>query len=142
MKALVDASALLLLVKHLDGKKLADLASEIATLDLATYEAGNGIWKHATLLKLLSEAEARATHAALTKLLSRMDIVRGDSLDHAKTMELAVRKRITYYDACYLTAAGSLGLPLATEDRKLQAATVGQDVIAWKDLTREEQQNP
>ena len=111
MKALVDASALLLLVKHADATKLAELAADLVTLDLATYEAGNGIWKQTRLLKLISEKDARATHEALVGLLSHTRILRGEELDCTKAMDLAIRKGIAYYDACYITAAKSLKLP-------------------------------
>jgi predicted nucleic acid-binding protein len=138
MKALVDASALLLLVKHADATKLADIATDLTTLDLATYEAGNGIWKQTRLLKLISEKDARVTHEALVRLLSRTSIVRGEELDYTKAMDLAVKKGIAYYDACYIIAAESLKLPLATEDRKLAGSTAGNDVIGWKQLLSDE----
>jgi predicted nucleic acid-binding protein len=138
MKALVDASALLLLVKHADATKLADIATDLTTLDLATYEAGNGIWKQTRLLKLISEKEARATHEALVRLLSHTSIVRGEELDYTKAMDLAVKKGIAYYDACYVIAAESLKLPLATEDRKLAVSTSNHETIGWKQLLSEE----
>ncbi len=134
MRALVDASVLLLLVKHSDATKLADVASDLTTLDLATYEAGNGIWKQTRLLKLISEKDARSIHDALIGLLSHTSIVRGEELDHTKAMDLAVKKGLAYYDACYIIAAESLKLPLATEDRKLAGSTAGHEVIGWKQL--------
>ena len=138
MKALVDTSALLLVVKHADASKLAEMAKDLTTLDLANYEAGNGIWKQVHLLRLISEKDARVTHEALVGLLSRIVIVRGEELDHAKAMDLAVKKGITYYDACYVIAAESLNLPLATEDRKLAGSATGRTVIGWKQLLGEE----
>jgi predicted nucleic acid-binding protein len=138
MKAVVDASSLLLLVKHTDATRIADLASDLTTLDLATYEAGNGIWKQTRLLKLISEKDALATHEALVGLLSRTSIVRGDELDYAKAMNLAVKRGISYYDACYVVTAESLGLPLATEDRKLAGSASAQRVIGWKQLLGED----
>ena len=138
MKALVDASALLLVVKHADASKLADVAGDLATLDLASYEAGNAIWKQARLLKLIREKDARATHEALLGLLSHASIVREQELDHVRAMDLALKKGIPYYDACYIIAAESLDLPLATEDRKLAGSAAGQTVIGWKQLLGEE----
>lgn len=138
MKAFVDASALLLIVKHADPSKLADVASDLITLDLATYEAGNAIWKQARLLKLISEKEARTTHEALVGLLSHTSILRVEELEHQDAMDLALRKGMPYYDACYVTAAESLKLPLATEDRRLAASMVGQRVTGWKELLGEE----
>jgi len=138
MKALVDASALLLLVKHADATKLADFATDLTTIDLATYEAGNGIWKQVRLLKLISEKEARVTHEAIIGLLSRTSIVRGEELDYTKAMDLAIKTGIAYYDACYIIVAESLKLPLATEDRKLAGAAAGLDIVGWKQLLGEE----
>ncbi len=134
MKALVDASTLLLLVKHADPTKLADIATDLTTLDLATYEAGNGIWKQVRLLKLINEKDAHATYEALIGLLSRISILRGEELDYTKAMDLAVKKGIAYYDACYIIAAESLKLPLAAEDRQLAGSIAGHDVIGWKQL--------
>jgi predicted nucleic acid-binding protein len=67
-----------------------------------------------------------------------MMLVREDALEHARAMELAIKRRITYYDACYLVAADSLGLPLATDDRKLAASATGRSVIGWEVLVRDE----
>jgi predicted nucleic acid-binding protein len=49
-------------------------------------------------------------------------------------MDFAVKNGIAYYDACYIIAAESLGLPLATEDRRLAGSIDGHDVIGWKRL--------
>jgi predicted nucleic acid-binding protein len=138
MKALVDASALLLLVKHAEPTKLAEMASDLTTLDLATYEGGNAIWKQVRLLKLIDEKEARSAHEAFIGLLSHTSILRGEDLGSSKAMDLAVKKGIAYYDACYVTAAQSLELPLATEDRKLAGAMVGRQVVGWKQLLGDE----
>jgi predicted nucleic acid-binding protein len=135
MKALVDASTLLLLLKHVDERKLADLVGEVAVLDMTAYEASNGIWKQTRLLNLMTHEEALVTQRALVRLLSKASLVRWEELDHAQAMKLAIARRITFYDACYLVAARSLQLPLATEDRKLAAAAEGQKVLGWEDLS-------
>ncbi|MDA4112652.1 MAG: type II toxin-antitoxin system VapC family toxin [Thaumarchaeota archaeon] len=134
MKALLDASSLLLLVKHADATKLADVAKDLTTLDLAAYEAGNAIWKQVHLQKLVTHEEARATHEALIGLLSHLSLVRGEELNQTEAMNLAIRKGIAYYDACYLVASESLELPLATEDRKLAAAKARREVIGWEQV--------
>jgi predicted nucleic acid-binding protein len=136
MKALVDASTLLIIVKHADATKLAEVAADLTTLDLAAYEAGNGLWKQVRLLKLMSEEEAHTTHDALAGLLSRTSIVRMEELDHVKAMDLALKSDVAYYDACYVIAAESLRLPLATEDRKLARSMAGrrEGVVGWTQL--------
>jgi predicted nucleic acid-binding protein len=134
-RALADASTILLLVKHADAAKLVDvIAPDITTLDLAVYEVGNAVWKQAKLLKLMSESEAHATHEALSAFISRTSIVRVDELDHAEAMDVALEKGMAYYDACYVVAARSLGLALATEDRRLAGSKAGQPIIGWKQL--------
>lgn len=134
MRALVDASSLLLLLKHADERKLAELARELTTLDLVAYEASNGILRQAALLKLITENDAQGALRALARLLSKVTIVRWEALDQTEVMKLAIRKRITFYDACYLVAARSLKLPLATEDGRLAAAAADQQVVGWKAL--------
>ena len=134
MKALLDASTLLLLLKHVDERKLADLVGELAVLDMTAYETSNGIWKQSRLLNLMTQEEALVIHRALVRILSGASLVRWEELDHTQAMKLAIARRIAFYDACYLVAARSLKLPLATEDRKLAAAAEGQKVIGWEDL--------
>jgi len=136
-RALADASSIILLVKHADPSKLADIAPNVTTLDLASYEAGNAIWKQAKLLKILSEGDARAAHEAIVEFISHTSIVRAEALDHREAMRVALDQRIAYYDACYVVAARSLRLPLATEDRKLAGSKGGQKVIGWKQLVSE-----
>ena len=138
MKALVDASALLLIVKHAEPTELTAIASDLTTLDLATYEGGNAIWKQVRLLKLIDEKEARSIHEALIGLLSHTSILRGEGLERSRAIDLAVKKGMAFYDACYVTAAQSLQLPLATEDRKLAGLMAGQQVIGWKQVLRNE----
>jgi predicted nucleic acid-binding protein len=140
MKALVDASTLLIIVKHADATKLAEVAADLATLDLAAYEMGNGLWKQVRLLKLMSAEEAHTIHDALAGLLSRATILRMEELDHANAMDFALKHGISYYDACYVVAAESLGLPLATEDRKLARSMAGlrEGVVGWKQLLEDD----
>jgi len=49
MKAMVDASSLLLMMKHSKEEELLKKLSDMATLDLAAYEVGNGLWKWVSL---------------------------------------------------------------------------------------------
>lgn len=45
------------------------------------------------------------------------------------TLRLAIRHRLTTYDAAYLELAQRRGLPLATLDRELRAAATAEGVI-------------
>ena len=82
---------------------------------------------------MIDEKEPRAAHEALIGLLSRTSVLHGENLEQSKAMDLVVKKGIAYYDVCHVTAAKSLELPLATEDRRLAGSMVGR-VVGWKQL--------
>ena len=75
---------------------------------------------------LVAERRGRIAEGAATSRLRNLDglpIVtdRNAQLDDA--MELAFAHELSYYDALYLELASRLGLPLATFDSRLVAAT-------------------
>lgn len=75
---------------------------------LATYERAG----HLTLreaLGCMTEAEALLSSCFVTVF-------------HSAVIELAIRYRVTAYDARFLVVAETLGQKLVTEDRKLRAA--------------------
>lgn len=50
-------------------------------------------------------------------------------IDFDKTLALALETRLTAYDASYLYLAQTLGMPLATFDRKLSAAAQARGIL-------------
>ena len=125
MKFLLDASALLQLVTR-SGKKLIAMAAcaELITIDLAIYEACNGLWKLATLLKTLTLKDAQDIATVLNELTAQNLIqpISFVSIDLAHTLDIAQKAQVTFYDASYIAAAQNIKATLATEDQKLLKA--------------------
>ena len=125
MKFLLDASALLPLVTR-SGKKLIAMAAcaELITIDLAIYEACNGLWKLATLLKTLTLKDAQDIATVLNELTAKNLIqpISFTSIDLAHTLDIAQKAQVTFYDASYIAAAQNIKATLATEDQKLLKA--------------------
>ena len=125
MKFLLDASALLPLVTR-SGKQLIVEAArdDLATTDLAIYEACNGLWKLATLLKTITLEDASDIAAILTELTAQnlIHTISFTNIDLPQTLVLAQKNQLTFYDASYITAAQTTKATLATEDQKLRKA--------------------
>jgi predicted nucleic acid-binding protein len=137
MKAVVDASSLLLMMKHLKEAELLKKLNDTATLDLATYEAGNGLWKWVSLKKSVSLDEAKSLLLSLTKIFSidGFTVISWKNLNHPAILDLAVENDVTFYDACYITASATLKTPLVTEDEKLKrVAAKHTRVLSWKEF--------
>jgi predicted nucleic acid-binding protein len=138
LKYLLDASALLPLVTR-RGKQLIIEASreDLATTDLAIYEACNSLWKLSTLLKLISLEDAVDTANAIKDLAIRGVIkpMKFTKLDFSNTLRIANEEGLTFYDASYIVAAESSEATLVTEDEKLKkTATRFIKTIAYSDL--------
>lgn len=95
------------------------LGKSSLTTDLASYELGNAVWKlaHRTSLE-----EVHRLMELFTGILGQMEIVRPDPL---KTLALAVKEGITYYDAAYLQVAIEKKQGLVTDDERLLRAAEG-----------------
>ena len=92
------------------------------TTDLALYEACNGLWKIAALLKTISLADAFSVAAILEELASRniIQTVSFNKLNFSKTIELACKEKLTFYDASYIVVAENSKATLVTDDGKLK----------------------
>ena len=96
--------------------------ADLLTTDLTLYEACNGLWKIASLLKTISVTDAVSVTAILEELASRniIQIVNFSKLDFNKTLQLACKEKLTFYDAAYVTVAENSKATLVTEDGKLK----------------------
>jgi len=123
MRYLLDASVLTPLLLDL-GETVLRLAVEtpLYITDLAVYEAGNSLWKLASLLGTLSLEDAYEIASVLHALVARrvLRLVRCDDLEARRVLEIAVREKLTFYDASYIAAAEKLNAVLVTEDRELR----------------------
>ncbi len=115
MPYLFDASSALGIVVE-KGKGALRLLENNYILDLTLYEIGNALWRMHVLLKKLSAEDARSLMEVMMDLAGRMKKIAIAELNPAKTMELAMGERITFYDAAYVAMAKLRGLTLVTDD--------------------------
>jgi len=140
LKYLLDASALLPLTTR-RGKQLIIDASrgDLATTDLAIYEACNSLWKLSTLLKQISLEDAVDT-ANMIKDLATGGLIKPikfTKLDFSNTLKIANKEGLTFYDASYIAAAENSEAILVTEDEKLKkTANKFVKTITYSDLER------
>ena len=120
MKYLLDASALMLLIKKADAKLTVKYLLESLILDLTFYEIGNAVWKESTLLKFLTPEEAKRLGSRSQSILAEINQVKNESEDFQKILEIAKTEKLSYYDSSYVLMAKQRGLQLITEDKKLE----------------------
>jgi|SRR5271157_469016 len=125
MRCLLDASALLpVATKH--GRSLLTETRDnwFAITDLAIYEACNGLWKMAHLLQQVSIEDAKEIVSVIRVLVDRemLHLLSVSELELASTFELAIRRKLTYYDASYVSAAKRTDTALVTQDAALAKA--------------------
>jgi predicted nucleic acid-binding protein len=120
MKYLLDASSLMLLIKKADVKLIVECLQESLILDLTFYEVGNAVWKESALLKFLTLEEAKRLWTMAQTVLARIDQVTNEGEDFQKILEIAQDEKLSFYDSSYVFFAKQRGLPLVTEDKKLE----------------------
>lgn len=110
---LVDASALYPLILEMRERILLRVG-ELSILDLTVYEVGNVLWKEyrAGRIKNLDAASQ-----LFQKVLENLHKFSVNSLE--EVLEIAVKERLTFYDAAYLWVSEKNGLTLITEDEEL-----------------------
>jgi len=111
-----DSSAII----NLCGDRKAEKLMDGWTLNLAIYELGNAVWKQVKIHKKITVEEANLVLDSLTEVFRRL---RKPATENTlKTLEIAVKEDLTYYDASYISAALENDLTLVTDDDKLYRA--------------------
>jgi len=110
-----DASAIINLVKREYLKPFIDGA----TLDLAIYESLNAIWKEYLLLHRLDDETVKRLLSVLRGIFSVVSIASISGYEY-EVFELAVKEKLTVYDAAYLYYAAKNKLILVTDDARLR----------------------
>ena len=118
MRYLLDASALLNIVRRL-GEKSLKILKENYILTLTIYEVGNALWREASLLKKLTKDEAEEIMKAVIALTKFMQIVEPE--DPIEILRISNRIKATFYDTAYVVVALRRNLTLVTDDKKLAA---------------------
>jgi len=127
LSIVLDASALVKLVIEETGSSEARrvvreafaYGLNINAPDIALAEALNALWRHRVLIQDLGENEFRETVNDLIALWKRITVFKSISLA-SKAIEIAVKYRITVYDALYLALAISTNSTLLTFDEELR----------------------
>jgi predicted nucleic acid-binding protein len=86
---------------------------------------------------LVSERRRRLTDSdsgRFLQQLARLNVAMDESPDETGVLALARRYQLSVYDAAYLELAARRALPLATLDRKLEAAAEAAGVALLRDL--------
>jgi len=113
MSYLYDSSAII----NLCGEGKTERLLEGWTLNLAIYELGNAVWKQARIHRRITLEEAYLILDTLTEVFRRLRKPEDEA--PLRTLEMAVREGLTYYDAAYISAAIEKGLILVTDDERL-----------------------
>jgi predicted nucleic acid-binding protein len=146
LKFLLDASALLPLVTKSGKKLIVEVAgAELITTDLAIYEACNGLWKLAILLKTITPEDAVEIAGVLQELTAKnlIQIVSFTTIELAQTLGIAQKAQITFYDASYIAVAQNIKAIMVTEDQKLcKVASKSVETISFLQLQNELAKNP
>ena len=119
MKALLDASAVLQVIKEFDEVKALRVFDDSYVLDLTKYEVGNGICKEYSLLHAIPEEELQDFLDSLRSVVDRAKLLVPDTKNLSEIAEIATKEKITFYDASYIAMAKNRKLVLVTEDSKL-----------------------
>lgn len=117
-----DASSVLKLIKARGAEAASILMGGVA-IPLISYEVGNALRSSVQVYRDASAGEAEATLERVCLGLSLMRVVdQGDGESSRLILRNSLELNTTFYDAAYLMAASTLGVPLVTEDRHLSDA--------------------
>jgi predicted nucleic acid-binding protein len=128
-RRLFDASALIDVIIGEDGAEagISVVFNEVL-LDLTMYEAANALWKIAVAQDLLADDELQDAITILDRLDREVQFESATGAELDRTMRVARRDGLTFYDASYLSIAERDGLSLVTEDTALRNAAIRQSV--------------
>ncbi|MCK4734608.1 MAG: type II toxin-antitoxin system VapC family toxin [Methanophagales archaeon] len=128
----IDASAIAKYVlKEEHWEQVRDyLTAEPRSLDLALAEVSNAIWKHQVIYRKISSSEATVLFKVLQKLGADVLILESFAGYLRGATEIAVKEKLTIYDALYIVQAQRYGHFVTSDDfqRKI-AVKLGLDVV-------------
>ena len=112
---LLDASSIVNLIRRGSIRPLI----EGVTLDLALYESLNAVWKEHRLLKRFDRKITSEFLGIISDVFSVIKIASIKGFEEG-VFNLALKEKVTIYDASYMYIAMKGGLILVTDDRKLK----------------------
>lgn len=112
----VDASSLAKVVLLEEGWESVPLTTETATLDYSVVEVSSSVWR-AVLRGRIGEEDAKRKIEALKMIAGALMIFKAeDYLERG--FDIALKEKITVYDAMYIALAEDKGATLFTSDRR------------------------
>lgn len=135
-KLVVDSSVIVKWVNSQDedyldqADKLANDSKQgrvkLLAPELAKYEVGNALWK-----KGLDLPKAKISLATI--YAGPVEFIRQNESQAMRAMAIALDKKITFYDASFLSLAESINAVLVTDNPKHQKNFPGVKVVSIKD---------
>jgi len=112
----VDSSSLAKVVLLEEGWESVPLTTDTATLNYSVVEVLSSVWK-AVLRERISEEDAKKKIEALKIMVGALTIFKAEDY-LGRGFEIALKERITVYDAMYIALAEDKNATLFTSDRK------------------------
>jgi len=94
-----------------------------ATIDLATYETGNILWKNYALKAKAKDSELKNLAQLLRQTLNILKTIQITPNQTEDILDIAVKLKLTFYDAAYAYTAKTNEATLVTQDSELQRKT-------------------
>ncbi len=103
------------------SKKAVQLVQDkdLFTVDLAIVEVANVAWKRVTFFEENKDIIKEALKKSIEFINTSCEVIEMDELIES-SFKIAVKEKITVYDALFLDAARSKKIPLYTLDKKLK----------------------
>ena len=128
----IDASALgAFLLKEPGWKELIPYLKNSISVDMILKEVSNTIWKACTLRGAIDADEAIKLYEIMKSMIGKNIVLKPEIKYLQEALKIALKNRVTVYDALYISLAKTKNLPLLTLDRRQSKAAekVGVKVI-------------
>jgi len=115
----VDASALsAFMLKEPGWKRFTPYLVNSISVDHVVKEVANTIWKACIIKKIIRVEDALKLFMILESMIGKNIVLEPETKYIGESLEIALRHKITVYDALYLALAKKKNLPLLTLDEK------------------------
>lgn len=120
---MVDITALsAFILKEPGWKKLAPYLVDAVSVGHIIKEVTNAIWKACTVKKVISETDAVKLYKILDNMINVNIVIDPEEKYVEKALRIALRHRITIYDALYLALAREKNLLLTLDEKQSSVA--------------------
>lgn len=92
---------------------------ELVTVDLARAEVANVAWKRVTLFNEDREITTKALQMSMEFIGTSCEVIPTRELV-GESFQIALKNKISFYDALFVSASLREGVPLLTLDKKLE----------------------